>query len=153
MAGTTWQTQKILPPNRNSSRFSKFKDISFVEDNANKTDNIPKNDAANIPAPAPIITISVQELKSIQQQIADLQIAIQQNSRHCHQSDFDADDGPAIKYSNLWSKAPIKYWGEDHLKLDAFIQKCEENSDIDGCTKDKTCIAYASSYYWGTPRT
>lgn len=64
-----------------------------------------------------------------------------------------SDHEPAPKRSNLRGKAPIEYWGEDHPKLDAFIQQCEENFDIDGCTLDKTRVAYAGSYCRGTPRT
>ena len=153
MAGTARRTRKTVPPNRNSSPLSEVEDSSSAEDNANKADNAPENDAANAPAPAPVVTMSVQELKAIQQQIADLQVAVQQNPRRRRRSDSDADDGPAPKRSNLRGKAPMEYWGEDHPKLDAFIQQCEENFDIDGCTEDKTRVAYAGSYCRGTPRT
>ena len=105
------------------------------------------------PAPAPVATISVEELRAIKQQIADLQAAAQQNLRCRRRSDSESDHEQAPKRSNLKGKAPDEYLGETHQKLDVFIRKCEQNFRIDGCTQDTTRVAYAGSYFRGTSQT
>lgn len=63
-----------------------------------------------------------------------MEVATQQNF-FCHsKSDFDLDNERQFKHSNFWGKAPKEYWGETHPILDNFIQQCEENFEIDGCT-------------------
>lgn len=114
--------------------------------------NTAENDAADNPAPNPVVTLSVADLQAIQQRIADLEAA-QQNSRRRRRSDSESDHERAPKRSNLKGKAPDEYWGETHQKLDAFIRQCEQNFRIDGCTRDETRVAYAGSYCRGTPQT
>ena len=143
MAGPTRRTRKVPPPAPSSSRLSEPEDSNSPDDNA---DDAPGDNAANNPAP-PIVTMRAEDLRAMQQQITDLQAAVQLNPRRRRRSDSESDR------SNLRGKAPIEYWGKDHPELDAFIQQCEENFDIDGCTLDKTRIAYAVSYCRGTPRT
>ncbi len=43
--------------------------------------------------------------------------------------------------------------GKNHQKLDAIIRQCEQNFRINGCTRDKTRVAYAVFYCHGTPQT
>ena len=145
------QNASAVPPPPESATLSDVGDDTIPGGN----DTTPEGGAAinPNPAPAPVATISVEDLRAIKQQIADLQAAAQQNPRRRRRSDSESDHEPAPKRSNLRGKAPVEYWGEDHPKLDAFIQQCEENFDIDGCTLDKTRVAYAASYCRGTPRT
>lgn len=72
--------------------------------------------------------------------------------RRRRQSDSDSDNERSSKRSNLEGKPPDVYWGKSHQKLHAFIRQCEVNFCIDGCTRDKARIAYASSYCRGTAR-
>lgn len=148
MAGPTRRARKAPSPEPESAPLSEVGDISSPRDAA---DNAPEDDSTDIPAPAPFVTMSVQNLRAIQQQITDLQAAVQQNPHRRRRSNSESDHERPPKRSNLRGRAPIEYWGEDHPKLDSFIRQCEENSDIDGCTLDRTRIAIAGSYCRGTP--
>ena len=148
MAGPTRRTRKTPLPEPESAPLSELGDISSPRDAA---DNGPEDDPTDIPAPTPVVTISAENLRAIQQKIADLQAAIQENPRRRRRSDSESDYERQPKRSNLRGKAPIEYWGEDHPRLDSFIRQCEENFDIDGCTLDRTRIAFAGSYCRGTP--
>ena len=112
--------------------------------------NAGEDDAANTPAPNPVVTINVADLQAIQQRIADLEAA-QHNPRRRRRSESESDHEPAPKRTHLKGKSPEEYWGENHQKLDAFIRQCEKNFKIDGCTTDETRVAYASSFIRGTP--
>ena len=120
---------------------------------ADRGNNTFANNAADAAAdiPAPVVTISATDLQAMQQRIADLEAA-QQNPRRRGRSDSESDNGRAPKRSNLRGKSPDEYWGENHVKLNAFIRQCELNFVIDGCTRDKTRIAYAGFYCRGTPQ-
>lgn len=118
-------------------------------------DTTQEGDAPNNPnpAPAPAVVISAADLQAIRQEVAELREIVQQNPRRRRRSDSESDHERAPKRSNLKGRSPDEYWGENHPKLDAFIRQCEENFDIDGCTLDKTRVAYAGSYCRGTPAT
>ena len=82
--------------------------------------------------PTLVVTISVTDFQAIQQRIADLEAAQHNTCCRCR-SDSESDHKRATKRSNLKRKAPDKYWGETHQKLDAFIRQCKQNFRIDGC--------------------
>lgn len=115
--------------------------------------NTPEDDVANTATPNLVVTIKAADSIALQQRPADLEAAAQRNSRRRRQSDSDSDNGRAPKRTNLKGRAPDVYWGENHQKLHTFIRQCELNFRIDGCTRDKTRIAYAGFYCRGTPET
>lgn len=114
--------------------------------------NAPEDDVTTR-IPNPVFTIKTADSPAIMQPTADLKASTQRNRRRRRQSDSESDDERSPKRSNLEGRAPDVYWGKNHQKLDAFIQQCEQNFCIDGCTQDKIRIAYAGSYCRGTPRT
>ncbi len=63
--------------------------------------------AANNPNPA--VIISVADLQAIQQRIADLEKAVQQNSLRRRRSKSESDYERALKHSNLKGKTFDKY--------------------------------------------
>ena len=145
MAGPTQQTRKTPQATPESAPLSEIGSNtgSVLGDNADNTGN----------ALDPVITINATDFQALQQRIEELEAAAQQNSRRRRRSDSDSDNERPFKRSNLRGKAPEEYWGETHPKLDDFIRQCEENFEIDGCTQDKTRVAYAGSYCRGTPAT
>ena len=74
MAGPTRQARKAASPSLESAPLSEVGDISSPRDAA---DNAPGDDSTDILAPAPVVTMSVKNLRAIQQQITDLQAAVQ----------------------------------------------------------------------------
>lgn len=148
MAATTRRGQNAPaappPPQPGSAPLSEAGDSNTSGDNA---DNNPA------PAPAPVVTISATDLLALQQRIAVLEAAAQQNPHRRRRSNSESDHERAPKRSNLEGNPPDVYWGENHQKLDAFIWQCEQNFCIDGCTRDEIRVAYAGSYCRGTPET
>lgn len=146
MAGTNFRNQNTscsapAPPSTSGTHFG------------DGESNALKDVVTNTPTPDPVVTIKPRDSLAILQPTADLKAPTQQNRRRRHQSDYGSDNERSTKRSNPECRAPDMYWGESHQKLDAFIQQCEQNFCIDGCTQDKTRIAYAGSYCRGTTRT
>ena len=91
--------------------------------NLRQNNNTPGNNEAERTAnnPNPVVTISISDLQAIKKTIADLEEAAQQNFCCRRRSEFKADYKRVSKRSNLKSKTSVKYWRENHQKLDAFI--------------------------------
>lgn len=97
--------------------------------------------------------MSVEDLRAIQHQIADLQAALQQNPRRCRRSDSESDHERAPKCSSLQNTVPDKNNRARMQEIDTLIRQYGQNFRIDGCTQDETRVAYRGSYCRGTFQT